>query len=168
MLPVKFQLNPVWEEMSFEEFQDGHHLGYRNGTILAILNLSVAPMVPIKFRLNLIYSLGGDVVWRISRWPPWRNDLSNSEILCCSYASHQVSAQSDLWFGRCCLNNFKMAAMADIWRLSWISELNRFSNTESPYTQWSLKKQKYNLHYGKVLGRNLYGCRTALTPAAVK
>ena len=26
--------------MSFEEFQDGHgHLGYRNGTILAILNL---------------------------------------------------------------------------------------------------------------------------------
>ena len=32
----------VWEEMSFEEFQDGHHgghLGYLNGRILAILNL---------------------------------------------------------------------------------------------------------------------------------
>ena len=32
----------VWEDMLFEEFQDGHHggqLGYRNGTILAILNL---------------------------------------------------------------------------------------------------------------------------------
>ena len=30
-----------WEKMSFEEFQDGRHgshLGYRNGTILAILN----------------------------------------------------------------------------------------------------------------------------------
>ena len=33
----------VWEGMSFEEFQDGRHggpLGHRNGTILAILNLS--------------------------------------------------------------------------------------------------------------------------------
>ena len=62
----------VWEEMSFEEFQDGHHcshLGYRDGTILAILNLYNAPMPPIKFQLNLIYGLGGDVVWIISTWP---------------------------------------------------------------------------------------------------
>ena len=37
----------VWE-MLFEEFQDVHlggYLGYRNGTILAILNLKVSPMV---------------------------------------------------------------------------------------------------------------------------
>ena len=42
----------VWEEMWFEEFQDGHHgshLGYRNGTISAILNLHVTVMPPIKF-----------------------------------------------------------------------------------------------------------------------
>ena len=52
----------VWEEMSFEEFQDGGHLGYRNGTILAILNLHVTVMPPIKFRLNPIYGLVGDVV----------------------------------------------------------------------------------------------------------
>ena len=54
----------VWEEMSFEEFQDGRHgghLGHWNGMILVILNLYVAPMPPIKFRLNLTYSLG-DVV----------------------------------------------------------------------------------------------------------
>ena len=57
--------------MSFEEFQDGIcdasnqvltqsdiefrsrcHLGYRNGTILAILNLCVTVMPPIKFQLN--------------------------------------------------------------------------------------------------------------------
>ena len=39
------------------------------------------------------------------------NDFSNSESLCCSYASHQVSAQSDLRFGRKCrLKIFKMAA----------------------------------------------------------
>ena len=54
----------VWEKMSFEEFQDGPHgghLGYRNGTILAILNLYVAPMPPNSFWLNPTYSLG-DVI----------------------------------------------------------------------------------------------------------
>ena len=54
----------VLEEISSEEFQDGHcegHLGYRNGTILAILNLCVNVMLPIKFWLNSTYSLGGDV-----------------------------------------------------------------------------------------------------------
>ena len=49
----------------FEDFQDGHrggYLGYWNGTNLAILNLYVAPMPPIKFHLNPTYGLGGDVV----------------------------------------------------------------------------------------------------------
>ena len=53
-----------WEEMSSEEFQDGchgGHLGYQNGTTLAILNLYIAPMPPIKFWLNPTYGLG-DVV----------------------------------------------------------------------------------------------------------
>ena len=47
--------------MLFEEFQDGR-LRFRNGMILAILNLYVAPMPPIKFWLNLTYGLEGDVV----------------------------------------------------------------------------------------------------------
>ena len=50
--------------MSFEEFQDGHHsshLGYQNGTILAILNLPVVTMPAIKFQLNPTYGSGGDV-----------------------------------------------------------------------------------------------------------
>ena len=42
MPPIKFQLSlRVWEEMLFEEFQDGRHgghLGYWNGKILAIPN----------------------------------------------------------------------------------------------------------------------------------
>ena len=99
------------------------HLEYQNGTILTILNLYVAPMPPMKFRLNLTYGLGGDVVWRISRWQPsWiseRNDFSNSESLC------HFDAQSDLQFGkRRRLKNFKMQP-------SWISERNNFSNSES-------------------------------------
>ena len=41
--------------------------------------------------------------------------LSNSESTCHPYVSHQVSAHSDLLFGRRCgLKNFKMAAMAAI------------------------------------------------------
>ena len=50
----------VWEEMSFEEFQDGSHGG--------ILDIE-------------------------------QNSFSTSESLCHSDASHQVSAQSNLWFG---------------------------------------------------------------------
>ena len=77
--------------MSFEEFQDsrhGGHLGYRNRTTLAILNLYVAAMPPIMFWLNPTYSVGGDVVCNITRWPPWQpswkseqNDFSKSESL---------------------------------------------------------------------------------------
>ena len=63
--------------------------------------------------------LGGDVVGRISRWPPWWpawitewNNFSNSESLCHCDASHQVLAQSNLPFGRCHLKNFKMTIVA--------------------------------------------------------
>ena len=98
MPPIKFQLN-----LTYCLGGDVGHLGYPNGTILAILNLCVAPMPPIKFRLNLTCGLGGE-------WPPWRqswiselNNFSHSESLCHSDASHQVLAQSDLWFGRRCL-----------------------------------------------------------------
>ena len=51
---------------------------------LAIPNLHVIPVPPIKFWLNLTYCLGGDVVWRISRWwQSWtleQNNFSNSEF----------------------------------------------------------------------------------------
>ena len=60
-------------------------------------------------------------------WPSWIldwNNFNNSESLCHYNVSHQVSAQSDLWFGRrCLLKNFKMA--------TWISERNDVSNSES-------------------------------------
>ena len=60
----------------------------------AILNLHFTPMSPIKFRLNLTYWMGGDVIWRISRWrPTWtleQKDFSNSEFPYHSNASHHV------------------------------------------------------------------------------
>ena len=89
----------------------GGHLGYQKGMIFAILNLCLTVMPPIKFQLNWTYSLGGDVIGRISDW----NNFSNSESLCHRDASHQILAQSNLRFGRRCrLKNFKMAAMMAI------------------------------------------------------
>ena len=44
--------------LSFEEFQDGRHgghLGYRDGMILAVLNLCLTVMPPIKFQLSRTY-----------------------------------------------------------------------------------------------------------------
>ena len=40
----------------------GDVIGYRNGRILAILNLCVTVMFPIKFWLNPTYGLEGDVI----------------------------------------------------------------------------------------------------------
>ena len=52
-------------ELMIEDLQDGccggHH-GYRNNSVLAILNLYVTPMLPTKFWLNLTYLLGADEV----------------------------------------------------------------------------------------------------------
>ena len=86
---------------------------------LTILNLHVTLIPPIKFQLNLTYSLEGDVVWSISRWrPSWlleQNDFSNPESSCCPNASHQDSAQSNLPFGsRWVFEIFKMAPLTAI------------------------------------------------------
>ena len=54
----------VWEEMSVEDFQDGRHgsyLGYRNEMILA-LNLHVAPMPLTKFGLAYLGKRNGMIL----------------------------------------------------------------------------------------------------------
>ena len=123
----------VWE-MSFEEFQYGchcGHLGYQNGTILAILNLYVALMPPIKFWLKQTNGLGGDVVWRIPRWPP----------------GHHLGYQKGTIFAILNLYNAPMPPIKFrlnltyglggdvVWRisdrLSWLWKWNDFSNCES-------------------------------------
>ena len=89
----------IREQIRFEDFKmatSGAILVI--GTTLAILNLYVTPIPPIKFGLNQHYGLGGDVVWRISRWPLWQpswmsewNEFSSSESPCLPNASYQVS-----------------------------------------------------------------------------
>ena len=77
--------------MSFEEFQDGRPLGYRNGTILAILNLCVTVM-PSSFSSGFGRRCRLKNLWRPS-WISERNDFSNFESLYHCDASHEVSAQ---------------------------------------------------------------------------
>ena len=124
-LPSSFssvQLTQFWRRCCLKIFKMAAlaSLGYWNGMILAILNLHVAPM-PTPPSLGSIRLRVLEQMWfndfqdghpdGIAK----RNDLSNSESLCCSDASRQVSAQSNLRFGkRCHLKNFKMATMVAI------------------------------------------------------
>ena len=124
----------VWEETSFEEFHGGH-FGYRNRTTLAILNLCVTVMPPIKFLLNPTNGMGGDVVWRISRWPPWRPSwIKNGTILTILNLCVALMILIKFWL------NLTYGLGGDIvwrisrwppWQPSWISERNDFSNSKS-------------------------------------
>ena len=113
-LPLSFSLIQftVPEQMLFQDFQAGNHgshLGYWKGTNLAILNLHITQMPPTKFGLNLTYRSRADMVWRFSRWPPWRpswilewNDFSNSESLCSPMPSIKFQLNPTFfffWFG---------------------------------------------------------------------
>ena len=78
--------------MLFEEIQDGHpggHLGYWNGMMLAILNLCVTVMPPIKFQLNRT-GFGRRCCLKnfkmATSWISERKDFSNSESPCCHNA----------------------------------------------------------------------------------
>ena len=62
-------VNWVW---SFEQTLNGSQLGFTIGTILAIFDLRVTPMLPTKFRVNWPFSSGEEAKNRFSRWLPWR------------------------------------------------------------------------------------------------
>ena len=55
------------------DFQDGchgGHLGFPTGTILAIFDLQVIPMLPSKFGVNWPFG-SKEAKNRFSRWRPW-------------------------------------------------------------------------------------------------
>ena len=49
----------VQEKKRKIDFQDGGHLGFPIGTILAIFDLQVIPMLPTKYRVNWPRGIGG-------------------------------------------------------------------------------------------------------------
>ena len=114
----------IWEQMSFQDFQDGHHgghPGYWNETNLAIFNLQVTQCLQTSF---------GSIRLTI-REQTWFEDFQDGH--CGSHLRYQkgmilailnlydapmppiVSTQSDLRFGRRCdLKNFNMTAILEI------------------------------------------------------
>ena len=117
----------VWDELSFEEFQDGScggHIGYRNGTVLAILNLYVTLMPPIEFWLNPTYGLVEMSFEEFQDGRHWNCDghLGYRDGMVLAILNLYVASMPHIkfllnlaWFGRIChLKNFKMAALAAI------------------------------------------------------
>ena len=76
MLSNKFGVNWLLvQEKKWKLYFHGGHLGFPIGTILAVLDLQVIPMLPIKFRINWLLGFGEEVKNRFLRWPPWRPSL---------------------------------------------------------------------------------------------
>ena len=66
---------PVNGAWSFEQTLNGSQLGFTIGTIVAIFDLRVAPMLPTKFRVNWPFCSGEEAKNRFSRWlPSWISD----------------------------------------------------------------------------------------------
>ena len=114
MLPSKFGVNllfglgeeakiTVQEKKQNIDFQDGchgGHLGFPIGTIFAIFDLQVTPMLPTMFGVNWLLGSGEEAKNRFSRWRPWRpswisdrHDFSYFLSTGHPDASYQVSSQ---------------------------------------------------------------------------
>ena len=63
---------PVNWAWSFEQTLNDSQRGLMIGEILAIFDLRVTPMLPIKFRVNWPFGSGEEAKNRFSRWLPWR------------------------------------------------------------------------------------------------
>ena len=58
----------VQEKKQKIDFQDGCHLGFPIGTILAIFDLQVTPMLPTMFGVKWLLGSGEEAKNRFSRW----------------------------------------------------------------------------------------------------
>ena len=91
-------------EKRFSRWSPCGHLGFPIGTILAIFDLQVTPMLPTKFRVNWPFGSGEEVKNRVPRWPPScisdRNDFSHYWWTCHPNAFYQVLSQLAFWFRR--------------------------------------------------------------------
>ena len=75
----------VQEKKRKLDFQDGRHggqLGFPIGTILAIFDLKVTPMLPSKFGVNWPFGSGEEATNRFSTWRPLRPSwISDRNVL---------------------------------------------------------------------------------------
>ena len=54
------------------DFQDGSHLGFSIGMIIANFDLQVTPRLPTKFKVNWPFGSGAEAKNRFSKWRPRR------------------------------------------------------------------------------------------------
>ena len=88
------------EKINLQDGCHGGHLGFPIGTILAIFDLPVAPILPDKFRVNWPFGSGEEAKNRFSRRLPWLpswvlgwKDFSYFWSTSHPNASYQVSSQ---------------------------------------------------------------------------
>ena len=96
------------QKKRLKDFQNSHHgshLGFPIGTILAIFDLQVTPMLPTKFWVYWRLGSWEEANNRFSRWPPWRpswifyqNDFSYFWSRSHSNASYHYQVWSQLAF----------------------------------------------------------------------
>ena len=72
ILKKKIYGMPVNWAWSFKQTLNGSQLRFTIGTILAVFDLRVTPILPTKFRVNWPFSSGEEAKNRFSRWLPWR------------------------------------------------------------------------------------------------
>ena len=79
MLSPMFGVNLL---LGLGEEAKNSHLGFPTGTILAIFDLQVTPMLPSKFVIKWPFGSGKEAKNRFSRWlpwwPSWISDRNNS------------------------------------------------------------------------------------------
>ena len=112
---------------------NGGHLGYRNGAILAVLNLHVAPVPPTKFQLKPTYDMAGCCFNNFKMAAIYLGYL-NRAIL--AILILHVAPISHIKFGliqtqRSGADVVSRFSRWPPWWLSWISERSDFSNSES-------------------------------------
>ena len=66
-------------EKYFQDGSSGGHLGFSNRTVLAIFDLQVTLLLPIKFQVNWPFGSGEEAKNRFSRWLPWQTSWSSDQ-----------------------------------------------------------------------------------------
>ena len=118
----------VQEEKRKIDFQDGGHLRFPIGTILAIFDLQVTPMLPSKFGVNWPFGSGEEAKNRFSRWrPSWisdRHDFSYFYLQVTPMLPSKFGVNWPFGSGEEAKNRFSRWRP---WRPSWISDRHDFS-----------------------------------------
>ena len=68
MLPTSFK--SIGLSVQFDDDRHSGHLGFLIGSILAIFDVQVIPMLPTEFQVNWPFGSGKATKNRFSRWPP--------------------------------------------------------------------------------------------------